>query len=139
MQFLQGGGTVEQLKAMLAASQEFFNDAQTLDTTAGLTTANQKYVDFLFQKILSRTADSGGLNGFTQQLDNNVPRFQVATEVITSQEAYIDVVESFYGAFLHRHSDANGLNGFVGQLRAGIRDEVVIDEIVASDEYFGRV
>jgi hypothetical protein len=124
---------------MLAASQEFFNDAQALDTTAGLTTANQKYVDFLFQKILNRTADSAGLNGFTQQLDNNVPRFQVATEVITSQEADIDVVESFYGAFLRRHSDANGLNGFVGQLRSGIRDEVVIDEIVASDEYFGRV
>ena len=53
VQFLLNGGTVEQLKAALAGSQEFFNDAQALDTTPGLTTANQKYVDFLFQKILN--------------------------------------------------------------------------------------
>jgi hypothetical protein len=139
VQMLMNGGTVEQVKAALAGSQEFFNDAQALDTTAGLTTSNQKYVDFLFQKILSRTVDAPGLSTFTQQLANNVSRSTVALELLTSREGYGDLVESFFREFLHRHSDANGLNFFVGQLQVGTRDEVVIDEMVASDEYFGRV
>jgi hypothetical protein len=139
VQFLANGGTIEQVKAALAGSQEFFNDAQALDTTTGLTTANQKAVDFLFQKILNRAADTGGLNAFTPQLSNNGSLARVALEVITSPEANGDVVEGFYGTFLHRHSDANGLAFFTGLLQKGVRDEAVIDAFVASDEYFGRV
>jgi hypothetical protein len=139
VQFLINGGTVEQVKAALAGSQEFFNDAQALDTTAGLTTANQKVVDFLFQRILNRPADATGLGAFTQQLANNVSQSTVALELLTSPEGYGDLVEGYFGTFLRRHSDPGGLNAFIAQLQAGFRDETVIGEFVSSDEYFARV
>jgi hypothetical protein len=137
--FLQNGGTVEQLKAALGSSQEFMNLAQAQDTTPGLTTANQKFVDFLFQKVLNRTADSGGLAVFTSALTNGVPASAVASTIITSPEGESDLVKSFYLQFLKRAADSTGLNNFTQALESGARDEAVILALVASDEYFGLV
>src|SRR5207253_1306514 len=86
VQLLQSGGTVEQLKAILGSSQEFTNNAQAQDTTSGLTTANQKFVDFLFQKILNRTADSVGLTGFTSALGNGATDEAVIASLVSSAE-----------------------------------------------------
>jgi hypothetical protein len=139
VQFLTNGGTVEQLKATLASSPEFFNDAQTLDQTPGLTTANQKYVDFLFQKVLNRVADAGGLAGFTNALNTGQSLGSVAQAIVSSQEADADVVNAFYVRFLRRPADAGGLSAFTQQLLSGTSDEAVIAELVGSAEYFGRV
>ncbi len=139
VQFLQNGGTMEQLKATLGSSPEFMNDAQTQDTTPGLTTANQKFVDFLFQKVLNRIADSGGLNAFTTALNNGTPPLTVASAIISSPEAQSVLVKGFYLQFLKRQADSGGLNSFVQQLLSGVRDEAVIVGLVASDEYFARV
>jgi hypothetical protein len=139
VQFLQNGGTLEQLKAMLAGSLEFMNDAQTQDTTPGLTTANQKFVDFLFQKVLNRTADSGGLTGFTGALANGTPPVKVAFMVIVSQEADALLVNGLYPQFLKRPADSGGLNAFTQALLNGVRDEAIIAGLVASNEYFGLV
>jgi hypothetical protein len=138
-QFLTNGGTVEQLKAMLASSQEFQADAQAQDTTAGLTTANQKVVDFLFQKVLGRTADATGLATFSNVLAGDGGSMAVAQAIISSPEAEANLVKGFYLQFLKRAADSGGLNAFTQALVGGTRDEVVIAQFVASDEYFGRV
>jgi|GEM_PF-6827127 len=137
--FLLSGATVEQLKANLAGSLEFFNDAQSMDMTPGLTTPDQKFVDFLFQKVLGRRADLGGLNHFTQELSNNTSRTIVAFQIITSTEGYNVLVKGFYLTFLHRTADQGGANFFTNQLQSGMTDEQVIAEIVSSDEYFSHV
>ena len=139
VQFLQNGGTVEQLKTSLASSQEFMNDAQAQDTTSGLTTANQKFVDFLFQKVLKRTADTGGLTAFTNALSNSTSASAVASSIITSSEAASDLVSSLYLQFLHRPADSAGLNAFTQALLNGASDESIILGLVTSGEYFGLV
>jgi hypothetical protein len=139
VQFLQNGGTVEQLKTSLASSQEFMSLAQAQDTTAGLTTANQKFVDFLFQKILNRTADTGGLTAFTNALNSGTSASAVAGAIITSSEAASDLVNGFYLQFLHRPADSAGQNAFTQALLNGASDESIILGLVTSSEYFGLV
>jgi hypothetical protein len=139
VQALQHGATLEQVKAGLAGSPEFMSDAQVQDTTPGLTTPNQKFVDFLFQKVLSRPADASGLSTFTSALANGATATAVALAVLTSSEAYSDLVKSFYLQFLKRPADGQGLNAFTQALLSGATDEGVIVGIVASDEYFARV
>jgi hypothetical protein len=139
IQFLANGGTVEQLKATLAASPEFLTNALAQDTTAGMTTSNQKFVDFLFQKVLNRTADAGGLAAFTTALANGSSSFSVAQAIISSTEAESDLVQGFYLQFLKRPADTGGLNAFTQALVSGTSDEMVIAEFVSSGEYFAAV
>jgi len=135
--FLQDGGTVPQLKAILGSSQEFINNAQSLDSTAGLTTANEKTVDYLFQKILNRSADSSGLAAFSSALDNDVAPLAVASAIVSSQEADRDQVNNLYSQFLKRQADGPGLDGFTQALLKGASLEAVVGGMVGSDEYFG--
>src|SRR5262249_13926560 len=93
VQFLANGGAVEQLKAMLASSQEYVTDAVAQDRTAGLATSNQQFVDFLFQKALGRTADAGGLVSFTTALANGSSSSSVAQSIISSPEAETNLVK----------------------------------------------
>jgi hypothetical protein len=139
VQFITNGGTVEQMKATMLGSPEFDNDAQTLNTTPGLTTPDQKLVDFMFQKVLGRTADPSGLTTFTQELANGVPASTVGLQILTSEEGFQVLVKGFYLKFLHREADSGGLSHFTSALAAGARDEEVILGITASDEYFSLV
>ena len=104
-----------------------------------MTTANQKFVDFLFQKVLNRTADSGGLTGFTNALGNGALPLTVASAIITSQEADTLLVKGLYQQFLKRQADGGGLNTFTQALVGGARDEAIIVSLVASSEYLGLV
>jgi hypothetical protein len=136
-QFLAGGGTVEQIKTALFASQEFFALSQSANTT--LPAGNQRFIDLLFVDEFGRHADAGALTFFGNQLASGLSRATVATELIFSTEAEQDVVNGFYQKFLHRPADSAGLNAFVGALQSGVRDEGVILGLVASGEYFNRV
>ncbi|HLJ98211.1 MAG TPA: DUF4214 domain-containing protein [Gemmataceae bacterium] len=137
VQFLQNGGTLQQLNAILASSPEFQNDAQAQNTTTGLTTANEKTVDFLFQKVLDRTADSSGLASFSTALDNGTTPLMVASAVVFSAEADADLVNGFYTRFLKRSADSAGLQQFTQALGNGGDVEAVVAGIVGSNEYFG--
>jgi hypothetical protein len=137
VQFLGQGGTVEQVKASLFGSQEFFNLSQTAN--AALPAGNQRYIDLVFEDVLNRHADAGALTAFANQLNSGVSRSLVAAEVLGSLEAEQDLVNAFYQKFLHRPADTLGLNTFVGALQGHARDEDVIAGLVASDEYFSRV
>jgi hypothetical protein len=136
---LTNGGTVEQLKATLASSPEFVNDALAQDTTAGLTTANQKVIDFLFQKTLGRTANTSGLNFFTTGLAQGNSLFSTALVIVSSPEAESDLVNGEFLQLLKRPADSAGLSFFTQELVGGILDETAIAQLVASDEYFARV
>jgi hypothetical protein len=128
---LANGATIEQVKASLLGSQEYFQ-VRGGDTNNGFLAA-------IYQDVLNRTIDPSGQAAFGQQLANGISTTTVATEIVTSQEAQKDVVDAFYLAFLRRTADAGGESFFVSELLQGTRDEQVIAQMVGSTEYFNRV
>jgi hypothetical protein len=128
---LDNGATIEQVKASLIGSQEYFQ------VRGGNT--NNGFLAAVYQDLLNRAIDPSGQAAFSQQLASGVSTTMVATEIVTSQEAQKDLVDAFYLAFLRRTADAGGESFFVNELLQGSRDEQVIAQLVGSAEYFNRV
>jgi fibronectin-binding autotransporter adhesin len=131
--FLQGGGAVEQLEAVLAGSDEYFQQH------AGST--NDGYLDALYGDVLHRPADSAGKAFFDGLLQaRTLNRTQVASIIIGSAEFFRTAVNGYYQTFLGRAADTGGLNFFTGILQKGlIRDELLVAFLCATDEYFTRL
>ncbi len=128
---LQAGGTLEQVRAALTGSDEYFQ------TRGGGT--NDGFLDALFQDGLSRAVDATGRSIFTQALANGSSRRDVAEAVFVSTEFRQVFVRSLYQKFQRREVDDSGLNYFAGTaLAQGATDEQVIAGIVGSDEYLAR-
>jgi hypothetical protein len=125
--FLNGGGTLEQLAAMVAGSPEFF--ALAGGTNAGFLSA-------LYQDALGRAVDPSGAAGWGSLLAQGVPRSTVALGVLSSLEYQADLVRGYYEMFLRRAADPVGLAFFTGLLHQGSTDQQVIALIVGSPEYY---
>ena len=125
------GATIEQAKAVLLGSIEYFN------TRGG--GSNSGFLNALYQDTLGRPIDSGAAAFFAQQLQHGASRTLVAYSVVTSAEADGVVIDAYYQNFLHRASDAGGRGAFVNLLQHSVRDEFVLALFVASDEYFSHV
>jgi hypothetical protein len=121
------GGTVEQVAAALAGSQEYFQNR------GGGT--NTGFLDALYEDALHRAIDPSGQATYTQALANGATRTQVATAIYSSTEYYQVLVGGFYKQFLLRPADSSGLNGYVMVLQNGARDEQVIASLLGSAEY----
>jgi hypothetical protein len=98
-------------------------------------TPNERFVGGLYQTLLQRQPDPGGLAGWTAALDRGVRRSQVALEIEESLEARALEVQALYHRFLHRDADPSGLNTFVAFLGAGITVEEVSTILMGSPEY----
>src|SRR5262249_47434538 len=138
--FLQSGGSIENVRAALFASQEFFNLAQG-DNTPGLTTPDQKFVDSAFLTAFNRHPDGNTLAAFTQIADQGVAgRFTVGFDLLTSPEGFAVDVTNFYLKLLHRLPDQGSLNSFVNAL---LNNQIQLGDVIAilasSDEYFALV
>jgi hypothetical protein len=124
---LDAGATPEQVIAEITGSDEFYN-------AAGGTADD--YVTRLYNLILSRAPDSGGLATYTSQLSSGTSREQVAAELLGSNEYHQDQVEVFYALFLGRSADPGGLATYTGQLNAGTSYAQVEAELVGSNEFY---
>src|SRR5207245_1722122 len=102
--FLSGGGTVEQVQAMIAGSGEYFANR------GGGT--NGGFVDALYRDALNRAADAGGRAAFLAALANGMSRQAVADAIFHSDEYRQDLIQSYYQRFLHRPADSGGLSGW---------------------------
>jgi hypothetical protein len=129
--FLNGGGTLQQVKAILTSSAEYLQGRGGATDTGFLTA--------LYQDTLNRSPDAGGLDAFTQALNQGATRQQVAMVIFGSREYLQDLVASFYQLYLNRPADDAGLNGFVGALEAGVPDQDIVAAILGSDEFFAHV
>jgi hypothetical protein len=125
--FLAAGGTVEQLGAVIAGSQEYFQ------ARGGGT--NNGFLGALYQDVLNRPIDSAGQTGFTTALTNGATRTHVAAAIFGSDEYRRLLINGFYQQFLLRNSDPVGLNGFLTTIQNGARDEQIIAIFLSSDEY----
>jgi hypothetical protein len=143
--FLASGGTDEQVAAALAGSQEYFQNRGGA--------SNNGFLTALYQDVLNRAIDTGGLQTFTQLLANGTTRTQVAAILLSSTEYLTNLVQGIYVKYLRRAADPSGLSGFVTALQiqqgsvqslvpgvgvnAGLTtDEAVIALMVGSQEYF---
>jgi hypothetical protein len=128
---LASGGTVEQVRATLLGSDEYFQK--------GGNTTNDGFLDNLFLDTLGRHIDPGALPVFRQQLQAGTSRATVALTILTSVEYRQDFIQSAYQRFLQHAADSGGLSAFTGLLQNGGRDEDVNAALVGSGEYLSRL
>jgi hypothetical protein len=102
--------------------------------------ANQVYVENLYEFLLGRAADPGAevwVNILTGGSGTNIPSLpSVVAGIESSAEYRTDLVQGLYRQYLHRSADATGLKNFVDALNSGQTVEQVAAIIVGSAEYF---
>lgn len=110
--------------------------SNTLQVTANLDSANQRFVAKAYLDLLNRGVDAAGLRYWTGRLDAGVARSDVASAIQASLEFRTLTVQGSYQQFLHRAADASGLEYFVSILGAGGTLKQVQSAILGSNEYF---
>jgi hypothetical protein len=102
-------------------------------------TANEVFVESLYQTLLGRSGDGSGLAFFTGQLDQGVPRSQVVAEIEASPEYRAVQVQALYQHYMHRAADPSGLAGGVSFLLGGGTVEQLTAGLIGSPEYFQKI
>lgn len=128
---LASGGTINQVKAGLLASDEYFH------LIGGGT--HSGYLAALYHDALGRDIDAGAAQWWSQLLALGQPRAAVVSAVLTSSEYVHDEVNGLYVSLLNRTPDGAGLTYFQQALTAGYSPELATAVIAASDEYYSGV
>jgi hypothetical protein len=128
--FLGHGGTVEQVKALVLGSAEYYN-------RAGGT--NISLLSALYRDLLGRDIDPTGASAWSSVLNAGATPTAVAQALINTSEARSALVSGLYQRYLHRPADPTGLASFSSALARGMRDEQLIAYLVGSSEYFGQI
>jgi cyclophilin family peptidyl-prolyl cis-trans isomerase len=128
IEYLALGGSLAQVRVVLASSPEFYQ------TKGGGT--NSGYLTALYQVGLGRAIDPTGLAADMQAFANGANLIQIAETVFTSAEIAGNTATSLLNQFLHRSNDVG--NVFTGALTAGVYEELAEMVILGSDEYFNR-
>ncbi len=127
---LDAGGTVEEVAANLIGSPEYFQNEG-----GG---ANDSFLNALYHDVLNRPIDANAQTFYSSELAQGISREAVALSVLTSTEAYEDVVDAYYVEFLDRAADITGLDYYIGQLENGATDQEVIASMLGSNEYIAK-
>lgn len=133
VKLLQSGVREETVLASILGSGEFYARAQTLVTTG---TANERYVQALYNLVLNRTASAGEVNGWVAALPS-LGNAGVALNFLSSAEFKVNTIEADYIALLHRASDDPGAQSFANFWTSNNVDSTTIRLIFeSSPEYF---
>jgi cyclophilin family peptidyl-prolyl cis-trans isomerase len=130
LSFLKSGGTLEQVRAVIVGSNEYFQSRSGSSNTSFLTN--------LYQDALGRAIDPVGQSLAGQALTAGMDRSKVAAVVFTSREGEQFLVQSYYSELLNRTADSVGMTDSTATLADGLSEEKIIIAISASDEYFNR-
>lgn len=98
--------------------------------------ANSRFVDQLYQELLSRPSDPDGLAFWTSLLARGIARTQIVAGITSSVEYDTAVVQQAYQHFLQRGADQAGLTFWVTSLQTGMKIEEMQAGILGSAEYF---
>lgn len=117
--------------------------SQPTPTNAQMTTQvivgepNANYVTAVYQDVLARTPDPGGLAYWTDLLNQGTAIASVAEAIAHSDEYYAHfVVMPDYLNLLGRAPDANGLTYWTSRMDMGLTDQQLEANLVSSDEFF---
>jgi hypothetical protein len=128
--FLAGGGTIDQMRALLLGSPEYFSITPP-NTAAG----NDSFVADVYRDVLGREVDSVGAQFWGQALSSGADRSAVAASIMRSAEGNADEVQGLYRWLLHRAADPGGLQSFSTDLEQGMPVEQIVAVIAGSPEY----
>ncbi|MCI0461199.1 MAG: Ig-like domain repeat protein [Gemmataceae bacterium] len=123
-------GTVDQLKAQLMGSAEYFF-ARGQGSDGG-------FLDAAFLDGLDRRIDSGGLAYWSGQLAQGATRAEVALGILDSPEADGQVVQDRFRTLLLRDADGGSSAFWTGVLQQGTREAEFTAALLSSAEYLGR-
>ena len=107
-----------------------------LTPTAGIF---ENQISNLYQIILHRSPDQGGLNHFSSLLEQGRPLTQVALDLFSSHERHTLMVEGYYRSLLNRAPDKQGLSNFVAAADKGLSEKDIIASFVAAPELTGSL
>jgi hypothetical protein len=99
-------------------------------------TANEAFVNFVYQNLLSRNVDPSGLTSWINQLNAGTSRTQVVAAIESSKEYRTDQVEAIYQRYLHRPADSMGLANDIGFLQGGGTVEQLTAVVIGSAEFY---
>lgn len=123
---MDNGLALRRMRAAVYGSAEFINNYHS----------SESYVDFLYQNILRRPADSSGRAAWISALDKGMPRWYAAYSFMSSTEFFTNYVTDKYREILLRDTDASGLSAWVAGMRDGLTEDVLPSRLYGSDEYF---
>jgi hypothetical protein len=98
--------------------------------------ANQQFVDQVYQDLLGRPADAGGLTAWSAELEAGMPRSQFVAQIEQSAEHRRNEVMAVFQQYLHRSADAAALAMGSTLLARGATDEQLPAIVAGSQEYF---
>ena len=98
-------------------------------------TPDQRFITRLYQDLLGRAAEQGGLNFWSGLLANGTSRGNVVLGIEGSQEYQTKLVTNVYMTYLHRSPNPGELASGLAAVRAGTSIEGLATPILASDEY----
>jgi hypothetical protein len=96
---------------------------------------NRAFINKVYQDMLHRAADAGGLANWEAQLNQGVTRTQVAQAIMMSEEGLASQVTDLYSQILHRLPDAAGLATYTKFLAQGGNLTDVEAALIGSQEY----
>lgn len=107
-------------------------------TTAGQTTATERYVTSVYDALFHRAPDAAGLATWTTLLDQGTPRGAVADAITASAEYRSRLIAGVYRDYLGRAPDAVGLASWLSQMNRGMTLEQMGAGFVASEEFYRK-
>src|SRR5207244_3810655 len=110
-----------------------------VSTRVVIGTPNERYVAAVYQDVLGRKADTGGLAFWKSQIDANpAARPGVAADLAHSDEYYENIIIApAYHRYLLREPDAAGLAFWDDQMKNhGLTDERLEAGFIGSPEFF---
>jgi len=100
------------------------------------TSANQLFVENLYETLLGRTADSTGLQAWTDLLNQGASPSSIVQAIENSAEYRADEVYPLYQRYLNRPAVSSEVQMWENDLQSGETIEQVTASILGSDEYF---
>jgi len=128
-------GTPDQFSYVAPGATSSPTPSPTPGPTCTGATADGQYVCALYQFLLYRAPDPGGLAGFEALLSAGTTRAQVASDILASPEYRTNLVDGWFTTFLHRAADPGAVATFVPMLGHGSTDEAVVAQILGSPEF----
>jgi uncharacterized protein (DUF2141 family) len=124
--FVNDGSKVQQLRAVILGSPEYFQRAG--GTTAGFLAA-------LFRDTLGRTITAGEVANLSAALNGGLAPTTLIRAILSSPEGEAFLVQGFYQRFLHRSAGAGEVAGWVSALNSGLPEQQLVALLMGSDEF----
>lgn len=124
--YLQAGGSLDQLRAIFFGSDEYYSKAG--GSTSG-------FLSSLYTDILNRSIDGTGTATWTDAMTNGTTRDKVAMSIMHSNEGSRDLITAAYDSYFDRDASESEISYHLNTLQQSQREETLYALFAASDEF----